>query len=389
MTGAGVPSGAAAGRRRAPAKSRWSVSLGHVGGIDVRVHATFAILLVLVVATSGQVDGGAPAAVLWLVLVFACVLVHELGHCAVAGRRGVGVDEILLLPIGGVSRMERLPDSPADEFAIAIVGPLTSLGLAVLAAAVSVARGDSLLPAALVVGPLPTRLFWFNLLLGGFNLLPAFPLDGGRVFRSLLETRLDLEQATHRAARLGRVIAVVLTVVGVLFNLWLVLIAVFIYLGASAEEAVTVLHTRLEGRTVRDLMAPGPVVLRADSTVGDVLPLLRRTTQRIYPVVHDGDYRGMITAVGLQSSPGPARVGDVVGPAAPSLSAGEAVDDEVLDLLQHAPHHTLTVVEDERVVGLLRLDDVRHVLADPLTPEPLPPPPPPPAPHPRRHFHGR
>lgn len=389
MTGAGVPSGAAAGRRRAPAKSRWSLSLGHVGGIDVRVHVTFAILLALVLATSSQVEGGAPAAVLWLVLVFTCVLVHELAHCAVARRRGVAVDEILLLPIGGVSRMERLPDTPADEFAIAVVGPLASLGLAVLAAAVSVTRGDPLLPAALVVGPLPTRLFWFNLLLGGFNLLPAFPLDGGRVFRSLLETRLDLEQATHQAARLGRIMAAVLAVVGVLFNLWLILIAAFIYLGASAEEAVTVLHQRLAGRTVGDLMLPGPVVLPAEVAVGDVLPLLRQTAQRIYPVVHHGDYRGMITAVGLRSSPGPARVGDVLGPSPPAVSVDDAVDDEVLDLLQHAPHHTLTVVQGTQVVGLLHLEDIQHLLAEPPSPQPLPPPPPPPAPHPRRHFHGR
>ena len=324
-------------------RSRWSLSLGHIAGIDIRVHVSFAILVALVLVTAGDVNGGAPAALLWLVLVFVCVLLHELAHCAVARRRGVVVDEILLLPIGGLSRMERLPEVARDEFAIAVVGPLSSLGIAVLAGAVTVARGDALLPPALVVGAIPTRLFWFNL-------LPAFPLDGGRVFRALLETRMDLEQATHRAARLGRIVAVVLVVVGVLVNLWLIVIGAFVYLGASAEEAATVLHHRLAGRTVADLMRAPPSML-----AGQAPGALPR----------------------------------------PVVTADEPVSDEVLDGLRRAPHHSLVVIRDDRVVGELTLADVQHLLDEAPTvagpPSPLPPTPPPPTTSHQiwRHRHGR
>ena len=338
--------------RGAAAHSRWSLPLGRIGGIEVRVHASFSVLVALVLLTSGQVEGGAPAALLWLALIFACVLVHELAHCAVARRRGVAVSEILLLPIGGLSRMERLPEVARDEFAIAVVGPLSSFGLALLAGLAAVSRGDELLPPTLVVGAMPTRLFWFNLLLGAFNLLPAFPLDGGRVLRALLETRLDLEQATHQAARLGRLVAVLLVVVGVLVNLWLILIGVFVYLGAAAEEAATVLHVRLAGRRVADLMHPAP----------------------------------------------PQLAGTALDPREEWwIEADDPVNEEVLERLGHAPRHAMLAVREGRVIGVVSRGDLQHLLDQPperetaSTHAPLPTPPPPPTTSRQiwRHRHGR
>lgn len=331
-------------------RSGWSLPVGRVLGIPVRVHASFLVLVVLVVATAGDVPGGAPAALAWLVLLFGCVLLHELAHSAVARRRGVEVDEILLLPIGGISRMSHLPSSARDELAIAAAGPLSSFALAVLAGVAAAATGAALLPPALAVGPLAARLFWVNLTIGAFNLLPAFPLDGGRVLRALLQRRMGLEAATHRAARLGRIVAVTLVVVGVLVNLWLVVIGVFVYLGGAAEEAATTLHARLEGRRVADLMRAARVV-----------PLGPR--------------------------PG----------AATALDPEEPVTDEVVDRLQHAPHHLLPVERDGRLVGSLSLDDVVHLLQERPTPvgpgatAPLPPPPPPPTTAHQiwRHRHGR
>ena len=139
----------------------------------------------------------------WLAIVFGCIVVHELAHSLVARRRGALVREIVLLPIGGVSRLENLPESPSDELAIAIVGPAASVALAGAAALAEVALRQPLLPVDLAGGPLLARLVWFNLIIAGFNLLPAFPLDGGRVFRAVLERRYDLERATHLARASG------------------------------------------------------------------------------------------------------------------------------------------------------------------------------------------
>lgn len=238
---------------------RWSVPIGRVFGIQIRVHVTFALIVLLFWWGSTAPDGlGLGSGMLWLGLIFASVTVHELSHSLVARRRGVGVRAIVLLPIGGVSEMESMPERPADEFAIAVVGPLTSLAIGVAAFTLAAGLGLRLWPPDLAGGALIPRLAWLNAILAGFNLLPAFPLDGGRVFRSLLERTTDAEQATRRAARTGRAFAFLMIAAGVVFNPWLLIIGVFVYLGASAEEAATIVHHRLEGVTVRDAMRPAP-----------------------------------------------------------------------------------------------------------------------------------
>ena len=193
---------------------------------------------------------------------------HELAHCVVARRHGGEVHEILLFPLGGVSKLEHLPETARDEFAVAIAGPLTSLGLGRRGTAVSVPRSGVARPdrprsaASWLV-----RLGWLNLILGVFNLLPAFPLDGGRVLRALLERRHDLLTATRIATRVGHVLAGVLIVVGVLFDLWLALIGMFVYFGATAEEAGTIVHARLRGHRVRELVIRAPNLTADDGDV--------------------------------------------------------------------------------------------------------------------------
>jgi len=217
--------------------TRGSIRIARVGGIDIRMHWSFLALVVLVVWVN--VSSGVAAVgegMLWITVVFASVLVHEYAHCIVARQRGAMVEDILLLPIGGVSQLKKMPDRPADELAVAIVGPLTSLGLATLAAAGGLVVGAHLWPPTLFAGSWFARLAWLNLLLGGFNLLPALPMDGGRVLRAMLERRQDRLTATRQAARIARSLAVVMLVGGIFYDFWLVLIGFFVYLGASAEE---------------------------------------------------------------------------------------------------------------------------------------------------------
>jgi Zn-dependent protease len=305
-------------RARRSRPHHWSVPLGRVAGIQVRVHASFLILVVLFAALAPE--PGLPGAlrnVGWLLLVFGCVVVHELSHCFVARRRGAQVDEILLFPLGGVSKLRNLPESPADELAIAIVGPLTSIGLGILAGASALLLGQALVPVDLLTGSLLVRLAWLNLILGVFNLLPAFPLDGGRVLRALLERNRSLEAATRAATRVGHAFAAGLMFAGFLFDVWLLLIGIFVYFGASAEEAATIVHARLRGHRVRDAMEP----------------------------------------VDAASVPEPGR--DV-----PAVEADAPLDDDVLLDLQEASEHTIVVRDHGDVVGVLKPEDVVRLVAD-------------------------
>ncbi len=255
-------------------------------GIEIRVHVSFFLLVGLfALASTGPEGQGLVSGLSWLVILFACVVVHELAHCVVGQARGAVVRDIVLLPIGGMSRLERLPPRPEDEFAMAAAGPIASVVLGVGAGVIAGAVGVALIPIDLATGSLLARLFWVNLLLAAFNLLPAFPLDGGRMLRAALTRHHGEAVATRRAASVGRAVAVMMIAAGFFVDVWLVLIGTFVWFAATAEERATLQHLRLRGVYVRDLMhAPvdgAPVVapattpvLDADDEVEDDLPAL-------------------------------------------------------------------------------------------------------------------
>jgi Zn-dependent protease len=214
-----------------------SIPVARIGGIEIRMHWSFLVLVVVIVwANMGTGVAAVGASLMWVVAIFASVLIHEYAHCIVARRRGAVVVDILLLPIGGLSQLEKMPERPEDELAVAIVGPLTSLGLATLAMAGGLVVGAHLWPPTLFAGSWFARMAWLNLLLGVFNLLPALPMDGGRVLRAALERHHDRLTATRQAGTIARILAVVMIVGGILYDFWFVLIGIFVYLGASAEE---------------------------------------------------------------------------------------------------------------------------------------------------------
>jgi len=214
-----------------------SMPLGRLLGVPLEVHWSFSLLLALVAFTAAPRGAAAVAAGLaWVVALFACVVVHELAHCIVARRKGATVRRIVLLPIGGVSQLEAMPEAPRDEFDVAAVGPLTSFVLAVALGVVAVAAGAHLWPPTLIAGNWWVRLAWLNALLAVFNVLPALPMDGGRMLRATLARHRPRAQATAAAARVARVIGSAMILVGILFDFWLVLIGIFVVLGAAAEQ---------------------------------------------------------------------------------------------------------------------------------------------------------
>ncbi len=342
---------------------RWSFPVARIAGIQIRVHATFFLLVALFVLAGIAPEGpGVVNSLLWLVTIFACVVFHELAHCLVGRRHGLVVHEIDLLPIGGVSRLETFPETPRDEFALAIAGPAASVALGLAAAAAAVAASVSLYPVDLVGGPFLARLAWLNLLLAAFNMIPAFPLDGGRVFRSLLELRFDLERSTRIAGTTGRWFAFVLVVVGMLTNLWLAIIGVFIYFGASAEETATLAHLHLAGHRVRDAMLVLPTTIDASVSAGELRQLVRRNGQGIFPVVSMGRYVGVVDVVSIERAPDAARAGDLADRSAVTLAPDDDLEDDVAALAR-TPGHAVPVVDGGQVVGLLRLDEVRRLVA--------------------------
>ena len=200
-----------------------ALRIGRLLGIDVLVHWSFLLLLVLVVAAdAANGPRGIGRGLLWVVAIVGCVLVHELAHCVVARREGVIVDDILLLPVGGVSQMRSIPTVASKELAIAIAGPVMSLVLAGAFAGGALVTGAHLLPPTLLVGPWLVRLAWLNLVLGAFNLLPALPMDGGRVLRAALSMHEDRSTATATAAKVARVLAILMIATGLAIDIWLV-----------------------------------------------------------------------------------------------------------------------------------------------------------------------
>lgn len=267
----------------------WSLNIGRLFGIPVRVHFTLLILLGLLLLFSGSASGGAYG-LLIAVLLFGSVLVHELGHALVARRYGVGTKEIVLLPIGGAAMLSNEPDKPVDELLIAVAGPLVSLALAALTWLLHLAIPFALFADLVVI----------NLMLGLFNLVPAFPLDGGRMLRAGLAVWMGETRATRVAARVGRLIAIGFVVVGFVYGyVMLAFIGVFVFIAATAEERSGLIRAIVANRSVTDLMERVPQVLGVGASIadagarfaadGDLRALPVAFGERILGVVHRAD----------------------------------------------------------------------------------------------------
>lgn len=217
----------------------WSVRVGRVGETQVRVHLTMVILIAWYAWSGWRLAGGAGALdqVVFLVLLFASVLLHEFGHIYAARHYGIGTPDVLLTPIGGLARIARPPDTPRQELVIALAGPLVTLLIAVVLVVAFVLGGhrEALAPGGVLDLPLWGALLYANVVLLLFNLIPAFPMDGGRVLRALLASRLGMVRGTRIAARIGQALALGFAFAGFRYSPMLLLIASFVFLGAQAE----------------------------------------------------------------------------------------------------------------------------------------------------------
>jgi stage IV sporulation protein FB len=295
----------------------WSVNIGSIAGTAVKIHVTFLMLLVWIFA-AGWASGGPEAAVgnlIFVVLLFACVLAHEFGHIFTARAFGVATPDVTLLPIGGVARLERIPEKPSEEFLIAIAGPLVNVAIAVvLIAATQTHLSTTHLAAMENTGvSMIDRLAEVNLFIALFNMIPAFPMDGGRVLRALLAIRLGHLRATEIAAAIGQWTAFALGFIGLFgSNPVLVFIAIFVYLAAAAEARMVALRAMSRDVPVSAAMMTEFATLTPDEHIDAAVETLLRTSQSEFPVI-DGDHR----LVGLVGRAEIIRALRTLGPTAP------------------------------------------------------------------------
>jgi len=277
---------------------KWSVKLGRFAGIDVFVHATFVLLLVWFGYVSWVSTGtvaGVAAGLSFILSLFLCVVLHEYGHALTARRFGIRTRHITLLPIGGVAMLEAMPSDPRQEILVALAGPAVNFAIA---AGLYLVLGVAERPGTLVnlgLGPsaLVANLIVANLMLAVFNLLPAFPMDGGRVLRAVLSLRMDRVRATRWAARVGQALAVGLGVLGLLGNPLLILIAVFVWIGAGAEAGAVEAAARPDRLPAGRVMATRFGTLAAGEPLGQAADRAVAGHQTDFPVMDNGKLVGV------------------------------------------------------------------------------------------------
>lgn len=347
----------------------WAWRIATIAGIDIRMHVTFLALLAWIAwisyATTGTVAGALDGVVL-IVLVFAIVVIHELSHALVARRFGVKTRDITLLPIGGVASLERMPERPRDELLVAVAGPAINMVLAGICALIALALGYALVPETPVERvPILVRLLWINLALAGFNLLPAFPMDGGRALRALLAMKIGDRAATRVAAQLGQAMALLFGIVGLFFNPLLVFIAFFLWMGASGEAKLSEAKWMAHGAPVAAAMVREVETVPVEATLATALQRTLHGFQRDFPVVEGDRVIGMLsseTILRALATTGPdTPIRDLMDIQPNVLHPNDNLEASFMKLMSE--NKPAPVVDDEgRLVGLLTNESLGEYL---------------------------
>jgi stage IV sporulation protein FB len=349
----------------------WSVNIGTIAGTAVRIHITFLLFLAWIFAGS-YASGGAQAAwdaLLFMLLLFACVLAHEFGHIFTARAFGVMTPDVTLLPIGGVARLERIPEQPHEEFLVAIAGPAVNVVIALALMLVAGARPNVQYLAAVDSArvPLVDRLAAVNLFLALFNMIPAFPMDGGRVLRAVLAVRLGFVRATGIAAAIGQGVAFALGFIGLFSSPMLIFIAIFVYLAASSEAHQVALRAISRGVPVGAAMITQYATLTPAAHVEEAVQTLLRTSQSEFPVVDD--HGGPVGLLGrsdliraLKQLGPDARVAEAMNTNLPTVSHRRCLED-AFRILQEKSASAVGVVDaGGRLIGLVTPETVGEML---------------------------
>ena len=345
---------------------KWSFKIGRFAGIDVYMHFTFLLLIswvALVHWRQGQSVAAVIGGVTFILVIFLCVVLHEFGHALTARRYGIQTRDIILLPIGGVARLQKIPTDPIQELWVALAGPAVNIAIAI-ALFMWLKVTASLEPLQVLTvtgGPFLERIMAVNIFLVIFNMIPAFPMDGGRVLRALLATRKDYARATQIAANIGQGIAVLFGFIGIFYNPLLLLIALFVWIGAAQESGAAQLKSAVGGIPVQQAMLTDFKTLQRNDNLERAVELTIAGNQKDFPVVDNGHIEGVLTQTDLLK----ALSQRDQHPTVTSAIQKEFVTVDSLEMLESAFEklkdcncRTLPVVRNGRLVGLLTMDNI-------------------------------
>jgi Zn-dependent protease/predicted transcriptional regulator len=361
----------------------WSIPVGRLFGIEIRIHLTFLFLLVFVWSTAAQDASAAMRGLALVGIVFGSVVLHELGHALVARGSGIPAKGIILLPIGGITILDEVHAIPDPlnawkrDIRVAVAGPLVNLGIAAISALVilSVMPGFPLLAKPLVhLSALVRSLVWVNVYLGLFNLLPAYPMDGGRALRAMFSRRMDMVQATQRAVRIGQVFSTLFMMVGILISTrvesrwdgyWLMMIGFFLFVGAQLEERSAMFQSVLQSVRLEEVMLTDFATLSPADTLEDALEKAVHTLQDDFPVVRGSDMVGVISRQKILEAlraegngyvqAAMNRIFDVAAKQESLASAFRKLSARNLSIIP--------VVDEQHLIGIVTLQNLMHSMA--------------------------
>lgn len=349
----------------------WSVRVARIAGIDLKIHLTFLLLLAWI-GVAYYVQGGLSAAlegIVFILLLFLCVVLHEFGHALAARRFGIATPDITLLPIGGMARLQRMPERPGQELVVALAGPAVNVAIA-LVLGLFLGRLTGVQIASELDDPqvgLLAKLVSINVILAVFNLIPAFPMDGGRVLRALLSMRMDRAEATRIAGGIGQGVALLFGFLGLLFNPLLIFIALFVYVGAAQEIGWSQLRMLSEGVPVHEAMVRDVTTLPLDATLDDAVDALLATSHQEFPLVDEvGRVHGLLTrdrlVRGLREEGPEAAAYRHMHRDLPSIGDHESAA-RAFEMIQQDQVPALPVVDDTgRLVGLVTRENVGELM---------------------------
>jgi Zn-dependent protease len=349
---------------------KWSWKIARIAGIDIQVHATFFLLVAWFGYLYWKNVGTITAAIegmTYILALFTCVVMHEYGHALTARRYGIVTRHITLLPIGGVATMEKLPEDPIQEIKVALAGPLVNVVIAILLWFWLQLNNIEVTEEQLITtgGPFAFRLMVVNIFLVVFNLIPAFPMDGGRVLRAALALKMPHHKATAKAAEIGKNFAVLFAILGLFYNPFLLLIAAFLWFGGSMENQAEQMKNLLAGATAADAMLTEFHTLAPEAPLSTAISLTLAGSQKDFPVGTKQQLDGVLTQTDLIQAL--QLHGEHVTTANINLRPLKIIDHNTLlqtliNDIQTSDTHMLAVKKDDKIVGIVNLENITEMI---------------------------